>query len=158
LCKKGFGIACGFTTAGILKCWGTNSSGQLGDGTRTARVSPAPFNQGACTVKNQSGDIQNTVCLCNGITCTFVYSTMRYSTGVGQINYTVTDGTGLFSDSGILNITLQQKIMGCMDTGATNYNSSANIDDGNCTYPGCTDPEAINYSPLANPDDGSCTY
>ena len=47
-----------------------------------------------------------------------------------------------------------------MDPLATNYNSSACFDDGNCVYPvyGCTDPSANNYDPLATSDDGSCCY
>ena len=33
--------ACALTTSGSMKCWGSNSSGQLGDGTNTAKDSPA---------------------------------------------------------------------------------------------------------------------
>ena len=51
-------------------------------------------------------------------------------------------------------------ILGCTDPAATNYNPSATVDDGSCTYDilGCTDPAATNYDPAANVDDGSCTY
>ncbi len=37
----GFSHTCAVTTAGALKCWGLNLYGQLGDGTRTDRPSPA---------------------------------------------------------------------------------------------------------------------
>tara|TARA_R100001463_G_scaffold2822_5_gene11692 strand:- start:49738 stop:52395 length:2658 start_codon:yes stop_codon:yes gene_type:complete len=47
---------------------------------------------------------------------------------------------------------------GCMDPAASNYNSSACVDDGTCTYPGCTDNLACNYNPSATVDDGSCSY
>jgi len=47
---------------------------------------------------------------------------------------------------------------GCTDSGASNYNAAACIDDGSCTYPGCTDPAGCNYSAAATVDDGSCTY
>ena len=50
---------------------------------------------------------------------------------------------------------------GCTDSTATNYDPSAIVDDGSCTYSsvlGCTDPTATNYDPLATQDDGSCTY
>ena len=49
------------------------------------------------------------------------------------------------------------EVLGCTDSTAINYDSSANSDDGSCYYnPGCTDPEAINYNPEADFDDGSC--
>jgi gliding motility-associated-like protein len=51
-------------------------------------------------------------------------------------------------------------IYGCIDATANNYNPTADLDDGSCTYDilGCTDPEANNFNPDANVDDGSCTY
>ena len=47
---------------------------------------------------------------------------------------------------------------GCTDSGAGNFDSNANVDDGSCTYPGCTDASACNYDASASTDDGSCTY
>jgi hypothetical protein len=49
---------------------------------------------------------------------------------------------------------------GCTDSGANNYNSSANVDDGSCSYNvyGCTDSSATNYNSSANVNDGSCSY
>ena len=52
-------------------------------------------------------------------------------------------------------------VSGCTDSTANNYNGSAVIDDGTCTYDdptGCTDSNATNYDPAAVVDDGSCTY
>jgi len=51
-------------------------------------------------------------------------------------------------------------IYGCTDDKALNYNASATVDDGSCTYPisGCTDPNSNDYNSLAVIDDGSCTY
>jgi len=51
-------------------------------------------------------------------------------------------------------------VYGCTDQEANNYDSTADLDDGSCTYDilGCTDPEANNFDPEANVDDGSCTY
>ena len=51
-------------------------------------------------------------------------------------------------------------ILGCTDPEANNFNSEANVDDGSCTYDvlGCTDASANNYNPFANVDDGSCQY
>jgi hypothetical protein len=52
-------------------------------------------------------------------------------------------------------------IIGCMDPLATNYNPLANS-PGRCSYGppvrGCTDSAANNYNPAATIDDGSCTY
>ena len=47
---------------------------------------------------------------------------------------------------------------GCTDATADNYDATATIDDGSCTYSilGCTDPAACNYNPSATSDDGSC--
>jgi len=36
----GFGHACATTTAGKVKCWGSNGFGQIGDGTTTQRLTP----------------------------------------------------------------------------------------------------------------------
>jgi hypothetical protein len=51
-------------------------------------------------------------------------------------------------------------VLGCTDPLATNYDASANTDDGSCIYVvlGCMDALACNYDPAAGADDGSCTY
>ena len=48
--------------------------------------------------------------------------------------------------------------MSCTDSTATNYDPSANTDDGLCiaVRGGCTDSRAENYFGLYNFDDGSC--
>jgi hypothetical protein len=52
-------------------------------------------------------------------------------------------------------------ILGCTDPLYTEYDASANTDDGSCAtlvVNGCTDATATNYNASANTDDGSCTY
>lgn len=51
-------------------------------------------------------------------------------------------------------------VYGCTDSGAKNYNSKANKDDGSCEYYkyGCIDEEASNYDASAEKNDGSCVY
>jgi hypothetical protein len=51
-------------------------------------------------------------------------------------------------------------IYGCTDPTQQNYDVTATCDDGSCipfTY-GCIDPAAMNYNPTVNTDDGSCLY
>ena len=50
-------------------------------------------------------------------------------------------------------------IPGCIDPIATNYNESANADDGSCEYvEGCMDEAAFNFDLDAVLDDGSCQF
>lgn len=50
-----------------------------------------------------------------------------------------------------------EKIYGCIDTLAINYDSLANTDDSTCYYyPGCMNPLYLEYDTLADYDDGSC--
>ena len=45
---------------------------------------------------------------------------------------------------------------GCTDSLASNFDSSADQEDGSCLYPGCTDSDYLEYDEGANDDDGSC--
>ncbi|MCB0761128.1 MAG: hypothetical protein KDC12_06350, partial [Flavobacteriales bacterium] len=47
---------------------------------------------------------------------------------------------------------------GCTDSAACNYDSTAQIDNGSCTYPGCMDSTACNYDMNAGCDSGSCDF
>jgi len=57
-------------------------------------------------------------------------------------------------------------VYGCTDPSADNYDPSATVNNGSCTYSGdtggpvygCTDESADNYNPNASIDDGSCVY
>ena len=54
--------------------------------------------------------------------------------------------------------TLVNKIFGCTDSTAFNFNADANTDDNNCiaTIEGCTDDTAFNFDLNANTDNESC--
>jgi hypothetical protein len=82
----------------------------------------------------------------------FIYNDL--SGGTYTVTYTDTRGVTWNQE-----ITIED-VLGCTDTTAANYDSSATKDDGSCEYvvPGCTDNNANNYNPLANTNDGSCTY
>jgi alpha-tubulin suppressor-like RCC1 family protein len=45
------GVTCGVTAPGVAYCWGDNDDGQLGDGTRTQRLTPTPV-AGGLTFKS----------------------------------------------------------------------------------------------------------
>ena len=51
-----------------------------------------------------------------------------------------------------------QRIGGCTDRFAINYNVSADYSDGSCRYLGCTDPDSYTYDSDATDDDNSCLY
>ena len=67
------------------------------------------------------------------------------------------------SDLETIIITVNEPVMGCMDSEANNYNINATDDDGTCEYDeetvmGCMDSVAMNYDTNATQDDGSCEY
>jgi hypothetical protein len=50
-----------------------------------------------------------------------------------------------------------ERVYGCTDVSALNYNALANTDDSTCYYlVGCTNPIYLEYNPAADYDDGSC--
>ena len=50
-----------------------------------------------------------------------------------------------------------EKVFGCTDSLAINYDSLSNTDDSTCYYnPGCMNPIYLEYDTLADYDDGSC--
>jgi alpha-tubulin suppressor-like RCC1 family protein len=52
--------ACAVTTAGQVACWGANNSGQIGDGSNTARSMPVPVTGGLTNVKRVAAGFEDT--------------------------------------------------------------------------------------------------
>ena len=51
-----------------------------------------------------------------------------------------------------------ERVYGCTNVTALNYNALANTDDSTCYYlTGCTNPIYLEYNPAADYDDGSCS-
>ena len=76
--------------------------------------------------------------------------------GMGPVSVDITDCNGCVGTwTGFIAASVDS---GCTDANASNYDPTANTDDGSCLYPGCIDTLAQNYDPTANVDDGSCTY
>ena len=78
------------------------------------------------------------------------------------LNFSV-DSTILQSDGSyevyLSNGTTYTQVQGCTNPAYTEYNASANTDDGSCAtsvVEGCLDPAYVEYSASANTDDGSC--
>ena len=62
---------CALTTAGGVVCWGYNSSGQLGDGSTTSRLTPTPVNGLAAGVSSVAAGTEHTCALttAGGVVC-----------------------------------------------------------------------------------------
>ena len=74
---------CGLTDTGQAFCWGINSHGELGDGTRSDRSLPTPVSGGLSFVKISSGD---------GDTCGLIESGAAYCWGTNSVGE-LGDGT-----------------------------------------------------------------
>jgi hypothetical protein len=62
--------------------------------------------------------------------------------------------------SSLVDCSVAEDVLGCMDSSANNYNADATVDDASCTYDvlGCMDSSANNYNADASVDDGSCEF
>ncbi|MAO45971.1 MAG: hypothetical protein CL823_02365, partial [Crocinitomicaceae bacterium] len=65
-----------------------------------------------------------------------------------------------YNECGECGIESLDSCSGCTNNQACNYDVSASIDDGSCSFVciGCMDENACNYDSSANFDDGSCEY
>ena len=81
---------------------------------------------------------------------------VKFQFSSGDVEFDALSVNGVDSDC----IGTTTPIPGCTDPTANNYDASATVDDGSCTFDvfGCTDSNADNYDASATVDDGSCTY
>jgi alpha-tubulin suppressor-like RCC1 family protein len=87
--SAGVNHTCGIATDGRAYCWGSNTSGQLGDGTRTMRLRPVPVAGGLHFLELRAGD---------GHTCGIATDSRAYcwgSGGYGQLGDGTTTSTQL---------------------------------------------------------------
>ncbi len=85
------GLACGITSADVLKCWGYNDEGFLGDGTRTNRLTPVVID-GGTSYANVNGQIDN-----QGVrhTCGVTVAGLAKCWGTSAGTYQLGDGASL---------------------------------------------------------------
>merc|ERR1711871_998926 len=102
------------------------------------------------------------VCLEHDLSTDGYHITVGGGSFQGEVSWSLLDENGneVVSGGAPYDEYVNCEIVGCTDSGASNYNSMATIEDGSCEYPipGCTDSGAYNYDSLADTDDGSCEY
>ena len=146
------GATCVFVDGVCESCSGAT------DGTGTI-VDNDTDNDGVCNSDEVAGCRDDTACNYNasatedGVTCLFVDGVCESCSGA-------TDGTGTIVDNDSNNdgICDSNVTPGCQDESACNYDSSANQDDGSCTYPGCMNSGACNFDTNAGCDNSSCVF
>ena len=146
------GVSCVYAAGDCDVCSGAT------DGTGTI-VDNDTDNDGVCNSDEVTGCQDDTACNYNtsatddGATCVFVDGVCETCSGE-------TDGTGTIVDNDSNNdgICDSNVTPGCQDESACNYDSSANQDDGSCTYPGCMNSGACNFDTNAGCDNSSCVF
>lgn len=149
---------CGITSGSYLQCSGTSSYGETGlSGWNYAQVSTNLYV--TCAI-DTSGNLS-----CVGNNAEFqLGSGSGYTQVATSPNHTCAlrtddsmDCWGAYQNGQLGSY--DRNRYGCTDSNAENYSSTAQINDGSCTYPpvyGCTNSSASNYDPSANTDNGTC--
>ncbi len=134
----------------------------VGDNPLLLTVGDTYTDPGATATDTEDGDITGDIVVGGDTVDTSATSTFT-------VTYNVTDSDGAAAAEVTRDVVVSEvppvnPIPGCTNSGASNYNPDATVDDGSCQYPGpapvpgCTDPSASNYNPGATWNDDSCQY
>jgi alpha-tubulin suppressor-like RCC1 family protein len=129
--------ACAVLSNGALKCWGKNSSGQLGDGTADLRVAPVDVIGLGAGVLDVAGGFEHTCALLDtgAVKCWGEGSSSQLGDGNVMSRFAPVDVTGL--SSGVVAITAGDRhTCALLDTGAVKCwgrNTTALLGDGTTT-------------------------
>lgn len=94
----------------------------------------------------------------NDDACNNFASTVNFTAAANTTYHIRVGGFATMSGTYVLSVACFNSTAGCTDPNASNYDPTANTNDGSCEYEGCTNPAATNYDPQATTDDGSCTF
>jgi len=144
----------------------------VGGGSNNSSIAWSLVDGLGVTVASGGAPYSGTACLTDD--CYTMNMTDSYGYGWNGATYSITNnnsgtvyGTGgLFGnaswtvDSGFALVSIGTAcLLGCTDSLYTEFDTSANADNGSCAtlvVNGCTDPLYTEYNPLANTDNGSC--
>lgn len=99
--EAGLLFTCALTEAGQVKCWGTNSGGELGDGTNVPRSFPAPVSGITSATAIESGNNHSCAIVSNGgVKCWGQGTSGRLGNGASVASSTPVDVLGFSSGGG----------------------------------------------------------
>jgi alpha-tubulin suppressor-like RCC1 family protein len=129
---------CAVTTAGGVKCWGSNGTGQLGDGTTTTRYTPVDVSgltSGVATVAAGPGRTC-AVSTAGGVKCWGSNPTGQLGDGTTKTRTTPVDASGLTFDVAAISVGTTQTCAVTTAGGAKCWgrNEDGQLGDGTTTH------------------------